>query len=552
MLSQSELARLCDVSQQTVSSWKKGSRTPSLYTKRKLLKIVEDSEQQSRLHQLSPKELDQFASKELDLTEDKTLARLFESMSQDSKRELIETIKRQKADEELQAALKENDRVISSAPDALWSAEFVEALGFNVTYASPVIEKITGYPPYFFKLASNNWKSIIHPDDLHIWEDTISQIPTFSNEQSIEKEYRILTADSRTIWVRDCVSVQRRSINKLFVNGIISDITERKNTEAIIRAKEKNLRCFFNQAPIGFYRSSLDGQILKANDFLIKMFGYPDKKSFLDLNAEALFSESKIRRNILKITRDSEATHNFEAKARRSDGAPFWVSISARAVRDANKNLLYLEKCLIDISESKRTEALLCSLKSAIPRGETQTINKQTEPLESAETSEIIRIKKISSAIALYELEKGTLKLKPGGINALPVLLKIKKELRMQENEKKLQLEIMLNGKCIQKTDTFIMRSEQILLHLMLENIINAAYQSTPSGGKLTACLKEDEHKNSISIKAQGFQSDCKEQRKIPFPAIENATRAAQAHGGSIKVNSSPKSGTTITVRLPK
>lgn len=43
LLSQSELAELCHVSQQAVSSWKNGMRVPGIYARRKLMEIVKNS-----------------------------------------------------------------------------------------------------------------------------------------------------------------------------------------------------------------------------------------------------------------------------------------------------------------------------------------------------------------------------------------------------------------------------------------------------------------------------------------------------------------------------
>ena len=50
---------------------------------------------------------------------------------------------------------------------------------------------------------------------------------------------------------------------------------------------------------------------------------------------------------------------NFEHETRRKDGSTFWVSVSARAVRDGEGRILYYEGTHEDIDKRKKAERLL-------------------------------------------------------------------------------------------------------------------------------------------------------------------------------------------------
>ena len=53
---------------------------------------------------------------------------------------------------------------------------------------------------------------------------------------------------------------------------------------------------------------------------------------------------------------------NFEHETRRKDGSTFWVSVSARAVRDEGGRILYYEGSHIDIDTRKKAEKLLADV----------------------------------------------------------------------------------------------------------------------------------------------------------------------------------------------
>ncbi|UHA60072.1 EAL domain-containing protein [Metabacillus litoralis] len=94
------------------------------------------------------------------------------------------------------------------------------------------IEMITGYKITDFE-HFETWISIIHPDDLSIFNE---QIKVLNQGKSLHHEYRIIGKNGEVIWIRAQAIPTLNEIGDLkLVMGIITDITASKNAELQIK-----------------------------------------------------------------------------------------------------------------------------------------------------------------------------------------------------------------------------------------------------------------------------------------------------------------------------
>lgn len=97
--------------------------------------------------------------------------------------------------------------------------------------------KIVGYPPE--ELASQTFQAITHPDDLA--EDLVFAGQLFSGAiDSYTLEKRYLRKDGSAVWVHLRASLVDEDTGGPFGLAVISDITERRQTEAALRASPPN------------------------------------------------------------------------------------------------------------------------------------------------------------------------------------------------------------------------------------------------------------------------------------------------------------------------
>ncbi|HEV7604025.1 MAG TPA: PAS domain-containing protein, partial [Candidatus Limnocylindrales bacterium] len=73
--------------------------------------------------------------------------------------------------------------------------------GGKVSYMSPQIEPILGYPPEAFMADADLWPLLIHPDD---HDRTIAAYNRhWASEEPLRQDYRMIASDGSTVWIHD-------------------------------------------------------------------------------------------------------------------------------------------------------------------------------------------------------------------------------------------------------------------------------------------------------------------------------------------------------------
>ncbi len=135
----------------------------------------------------------------------------------------------QRSDDTLLRALMVN--VPGAIYRSAWHANHTLAL------ISDEIERISGYPPANFIASSRRTlMSIVHPDDRAAILEKVKY--AHESESAFVLEYRIVRADGEIRWVLDRGQLVRGPGGRLWMDGAIFDITERREAEEALRRRE--------------------------------------------------------------------------------------------------------------------------------------------------------------------------------------------------------------------------------------------------------------------------------------------------------------------------
>ncbi len=149
---------------------------------------------------------------------------------------------------------------------------------------------------------------------------------------------------------------------KTSVVGTLQDISDRVQAQEALKKSEEHYRSIFENAIEGFFQSTPEGRFIRVNLAFAKMCGYASPEEMVsairDIGGQH-YGCKKDREVFLALLNEKGAVENFEHTARRKDGSTFWVSVTARAVKDANHHILYYEGSHVDIDERKRAEKRL-------------------------------------------------------------------------------------------------------------------------------------------------------------------------------------------------
>lgn len=139
------------------------------------------------------------------------------------------------------------------------------------------------------------------------------------------------------------------------LTGVV--VTERRKTVDELRVSEGRFRSLYENATLGIYRTTPEGQILLANPALIKMLGYSSLDDLTQRNLESEGYEPDNERSKFRAQIDAEgALIGYQSAWTRKDGATLFVRESAKAIRDASGKTLYYEGTVEDFTEQKRAE----------------------------------------------------------------------------------------------------------------------------------------------------------------------------------------------------
>ncbi len=183
-------------------------------------------------------------------------------------------ITRRKTSETLIAISEERFRtLVDNIPGIVYRCRLDEH--WSMYYITQGIEKLSGYPPHeFVENKVRSFASIIHPEDRQMVKDiTFEKV---NKNQMFSIEYRIITFDGNIKWVYERGTGVRDEVgNILFLDGVIFDITKRKQAEEKLRIQRYYLEKAQEMGSIGTWELDIEKNKLVWTDQNYRIFGVP-------------------------------------------------------------------------------------------------------------------------------------------------------------------------------------------------------------------------------------------------------------------------------------
>lgn len=139
--------------------------------------------------------------------------------------------------------------------------------------------------------------------------------------------------------------------------AIKQDITLRKDMEDELFESEKRLRGLFENASMGIYRSTISGEILMANNALLKMLGYGSEEELKNQNfSSAGYKNPDQRGKFIKEISEKGSLIGFVSEWSKKDGTTIFIRESARVDFDESGKMVF-EGTVEDITLSVKAQA---------------------------------------------------------------------------------------------------------------------------------------------------------------------------------------------------
>ncbi|MFZ4057219.1 MAG: PAS domain S-box protein [Ferruginibacter sp.] len=263
---------------------------------------------------------------------------------------LVRNISKQK---QAEIALKNNQekykRLIEKSPNIIYGYSPLE----GKSYHSPKVYDILGYTHEQLAAHPSLWTDSIHPDDIIYVKQAVAAA---QKGQHINLQYRIKTAGGEWRWLED-VSINMLNEGDDFqIEGIATDITERKIAEEKIRKFTQAVE----QSPATIVITNLKGEIEYVNPKFTELTGYTVEEA-IGQNPKILKSgeTSSKEYDSLWTTICSGKEWHGEFHNRKKNGELFWEIASISPIKDEEGKITHFLAVKEDVTSRKIVEATL-------------------------------------------------------------------------------------------------------------------------------------------------------------------------------------------------
>ncbi len=247
--------------------------------------------------------------------------------------------------------------LVEQLPTIVYSESISEG-DLDLTYINARVTDILGVSPEeWLADPDTHWLGRIHPDDRGTVRALNERVDETGEPFSVE--YRMFAEDGHLVWIRDeAVLVRDDEGNPQYWQGVMSDITARKEAEAQLSEAEARYRALVEQTPAITYLDSVERPYtLYMSPQSTTILGYTPQDWYDD---DDLFDRLVHPEDVERAAHapESVGVHDATYRMIAKDGRVVWVHDQARLITDENGEPKYWQGVLIDITENRRAQEL--------------------------------------------------------------------------------------------------------------------------------------------------------------------------------------------------
>jgi two-component system phosphate regulon sensor histidine kinase PhoR len=472
--------------------------------------------------------------------------------------------------------LRESERTSRRLVEGLPLVMYIESEG-RLTYISPQIEELLGYPLEAWHSEPNLWRRALHRQDRG--RVVARYLAAVAAGAEFECDYRMVGADEKTIWVRDssrCIDDGKRGHRQ----GFIVDVTLQKESEAAAERNATLMRSLMDGTVDGITLTDRDGRIALANR--------PMRQYAKELRIP---NEGLMHERLLAIADRIVDRERFTTRMRELAAAPdtesfdeFELHETGRVFQGFTKAVLgnddeYLGRVwtLREVTQARQVDRIKDALVATVSHelrtpltsiiGYLELLGTSSTPLgeEDARYADVVRRNAVrlqhmvEDLLFLAQVEGGGLSLDLDPADVTDLASSAVASAQPLAAAKDVALEF--DGRRSARALVDAKRISQVF-----DNLVSNAIKFTPPGGSVKVTVRSDDAATLISVTDTGYGIPTTEQSRLFERFFRSSTTShlpgtglglaivqaiVESHGGSITCRSEEGEGTTFTLTLP-
>lgn len=505
----------------------------------------------------------------------------------------LEIAERERLNSAIANAEKNNREMIDSVSDAIFEVN----IDGNILFLSEAWRRITGFEVERSK--GSDLFSMLFPEDQQKQKQDFEALIR-GQKQAYRVFTRLRIADGTFRAIELAVSMIRKGDDGITrVVGSITDVEERRRAERALAEAEKKYRTIVENAAGGLYQLTPEGMYLSANPAMANILGYKSPEEMLRLvkNAKSIvYPDTAEREAFIQTLIAQGQMFGYETQVNKKDGERIWVRENIRVVRGNDRQILYFEGSMEDITKRKEADIALMNAKTQSDianRAKTEFIANMSHELRTPLNS-IIGFSDILKNEVMGPLGQETYKeyaedIHKSGNALLKIINEILDISKIETGERDLKesefkLENILQScndlystrahkkSIIIANDTQLlprMIGEELSIKQVVGNIYSNAIKFTPKGGRIRIFNSTDADgtfRLCIADTGVGMSASEIEKALSPFGQVETALDRSGAgvglglplskaimdlHDGRLEILSEKGIGTTVSLIIP-
>ena len=483
---------------------------------------------------------------------------------------ITDITERKKAGAEIKRLKEKYESLIRNIPITIYSSLPDETS--TTIFVSERYGEWTGYFPEDFYNDRYTWPKSVHPEDRATAIE--AYVRAYESKAEYNYEYRVVHKDTGQVrWVMDHgVPVTDGKGNLILFDGIITDITKRKQVEEALQKSEEFSSNLLNNSPNPIVVINSDLSVRYVNPALERMTRFPSR-GLLGKKPPYPWWTEEIRH---KVSKDlQEALRGRIGKRQelfqKRDGERFWVEVTSAPVTH-NDGSRYLLVNWTDITEQKRLRDDMQFYIREITRAQEQERKRISRELHD-ETAQsladlytdfdmIIMKEQLSEKVVrrleqlrlkidsmLEEVRRFSHELRPGLLDQFGLIPSLESLTTDVNTEEKLSCRLEVTG----SEQRLSSEAEALLFRITQEALRNIRKHAKATEAIVRVDFGRGKVKLSITDNGIGFKvpeilSGFARRGKLGLMGMQER---AYLLNGSLKVKSTAGKGTTITVDIP-